>query len=178
MFEYSHFMCDALLDLLNPLPRYPLYLSISVSHILAMHSIRAATSSSELPDCSIPLVKLSEDKLAEGCRLGIDSHANTSCAGRHGRVTETYHDNVCSGQPFYNEHSLIKNTHVRNASFAHDTDNGETLILNVNQALDFIYGMEYSLLCSNHARANVVAVDDVPSFLLLNCHSTHSILFL
>jgi hypothetical protein len=71
----------------------------------------------------------------------------------------------------------MKNVNTINASFAHDTNDGRTYIIEVNQALDFTDSMENSLLCTNQARVHGVIVDDVPKLLDPTNKSTHSIQF-
>ena len=120
---------------------------------------------------------LSDEQLHNGCRLGTDSHADVSCLGKHARVTEVFHGRSCNVQPFHDSYSPMKNVNTINASFAHDTEDGKTYIVEVNQALDFTDSMEHSLLCTNQARLHGVVVDDVPKFLDPSNRSTHSIQF-
>ena len=58
---------------------------------------------------------------------------------------------------------------------AYDTIDGETYILDINQALDFTETMENSLICTNQARAHGVNIEDVPKF--FDSNSRHSIYF-
>jgi hypothetical protein len=120
---------------------------------------------------------LSPEQLQRGCRLGTDSHADVTCLGKHARVTEIFHGRSCNVQPFHDSYSPMKNVNTVNASFAHDTEDGKTFIIEVNQALDFTDSMEHSLLCTNQARIHGVIVDDVPKFLDASNRSTHSIQF-
>ena len=58
---------------------------------------------------------------------------------------------------------------------AYDTLDGQTYILDINEALDFTDTMETSLLCTNQARAHGVVIEDVPRF--FDNISFHSISF-
>jgi len=58
---------------------------------------------------------------------------------------------------------------------AYDTIDGETYILDINQALDFTETMEKSLICTNQAIAHGVNIEDVPEF--FDNNSGHSIYF-
>ena len=121
---------------------------------------------------------LTTDELNAGCRLGLDSHADMSYVGCHARILEVYHGQMCNVQPFHDSYKAMENIPTVNAAFAHDTEEGQTYILNVNQALDFSAGMENSLLCPNHqSRTNGVITDDVPKCLDPSKQSTHSIIF-
>ena len=118
---------------------------------------------------------LTDDELRNGCRLGIDSHADVSCVGKHAKILEVFSGRTCNVQPFNDSYTPMRDIYTVNAAFAYDTDNGRTYILNVNQALDFTQSMEHSLLCPNQARVNGVVVSDVPKFLDATGTSTHSI---
>ena len=120
---------------------------------------------------------LSDEEMREGCRLGMDSHADVSCVGRHARITEVFHGKTCNVLPFNDSYDAMTNIQTVNASFAFDSIDGRTYILNVNQGLDFTTTMEHSLLCPNQSRAAGVVIDDVPKFLDYSKKSTHSIWF-
>ena len=123
------------------------------------------------------LQRLTEDELAKGCRLGLDSHADMTCIGRHAYVLEVYQGKTCNVFPFNDSYDPIKNINTVNAAFAYDTGEGQTYILELNQCLDFSETMEHSLLCPNQARMNGVVVDDCPVALDPSGRSTHSIYF-
>ena len=120
---------------------------------------------------------LTDDELNEGCRLGLDSHADMTCIGRHAHILEEYHGKVCNVFPFNDSYEPLKGIRTVNAAFAYDTEEGETYIIEVNQCLDFSDTMEHSLLCTNQARMNGIVVDDCPRALDATGRSTHSIYF-
>jgi hypothetical protein len=91
---------------------------------------------------------------------------------------EVFHGSLCNVHPFHDSYTPIEGIRTVNAAFAHDTADGRTFILNMNQCLDFSSGgMEHSLLCPNQARINEVIVDDIPVCLDHRNTSTHSICF-
>ena len=118
---------------------------------------------------------LSKDELENGCRLGLDSHADVSCVGKHARILETFPNRSCNVQPFNDSYESMKNVKTVNAAFAHDTEDGATYILEVNQALDFSTSMEHSLLCPNQARMHGTIIHDTPKFLDPTGQSNHSV---
>ena len=120
---------------------------------------------------------LSAEEIRLGCRLGLDSHADVHCVGRHAFVTEVFHGRSCTVYPFNDSYTPMNDVSTVNACFAYDTDQGQTYILEVNQALDFRDSMEHSLLCPNQARIHGVTIEDVPPFLDPSGLSTHSITF-
>ena len=107
-------------------------------------------------------MELTEEELRNGCKLGLDSHADVSCIGRHGRVLETLEGQYCTVYPFNESYSPMQRVETVNAAFAVDTEAGPTYILKVNQALNFTSTMTNSLLCTNQARANGLVIDDIP----------------
>lgn len=121
---------------------------------------------------------LTEDELKEGSHLGLDSHADVHCVGRHARIVEVFEGRTCNVQPFNaDSYQPMQNIMSANAAFAYDTTEGQTYILNVNQALDFHDSMEHNLLCTNQARSHGVVIDDCPTFLDHSNRSTHSVYF-
>lgn len=77
-------------------------------------------------------IDLSDDELNHGCNLGLDSHVDTSCAGRHVRVLEYVDGRECIVQPFNDGYKPIKNIGIVNGALAYDVGNGETYILLLN----------------------------------------------
>ena len=65
-----------------------------------------------------------------------------------------------------------------NAATATETDEGETYILKLNNALDFRESMDKSLLCTKQACHNSIVVYDFPPAIDYNKTSTFSIYFL
>lgn len=82
----------------------------------------------------------------------MDSHADMSCIGRHARVLEVIDGQTCSVRPFNDSYKAMENGQTVNAAFAAETTDGETVILRINQALDFRHTMEHSILCTNQAK--------------------------
>ena len=123
------------------------------------------------------IAKLTSDELAEGCRLGVDSHADMSVAGKHAVVLEYIHGQTCTVHPYHDGYNPKTGVQICNAAFAYDSPDGETLILKMNQCLDFTNGVTNSLLCTNQARANGIIVNDVPKVLDIANTSTQSIIF-
>ena len=83
------------------------------------------------------LPALTEEELRAGCRLGLDSHADMTCVGRHAHIHEIYHGKLCNVFPFNDSYEPIKDITTVNAAFAYDTDEGQTYIIELNQCLNF-----------------------------------------
>ena len=110
-------------------------------------------------------------------RLGIDSHADISCAGKHARIMEIIEGEVCTVHAFNDFMKPLKNVQTVNVAYAVDTPTGSTYILRVNHSLDFTSTMEHSILCSNQARCAGIIVNDVPKILDVQNTSTQSVIF-
>ena len=54
-------------------------------------------------------------------RLGIDSHADISCAGRHARIMEVIEGEACTVHVFNDSMAPIKNVQTINVAYAVDT---------------------------------------------------------
>ena len=110
-------------------------------------------------------------------RLGSDSHADISCAGKHARILEYIHGQTCTVHPFHDSYEPKKDIHICNAAFAYDDISGETIILKMNQCLDFSESMEHSLFCSNQVRSNGIIVDDIPRSIDVRETSKQALIF-
>ena len=104
---------------------------------------------------------LSHQDMQRGSKLGIDSHADTSCAGRHARVCEFIEGRECTVKPFNDTYSPKQNIGIVNCAFAYDSSDGRTYILRVNNMLDFRHEMEDSILSTNQSRTYGIVVDDI-----------------
>ena len=112
---------------------------------------------------SFPLLSASE--LHEGCRLGFDSWADTCCAGKHAKVLEFLDGKSVTAHGFGNHLPKTPHLPIATVAYAHDTAEGETLILVVNNAIYMGDKMTDSLLCPNQCRLNGVEIDTRPSSL-------------
>lgn len=120
---------------------------------------------------------LSHEERIQGCRLGLDSHADISCVGKHARILEVVEGQSCTVRPFNDSYKPIQNVQTVNAAFAVQDIHGHSYILVVNQALNFANTMEHSILCTNQVRHNEIIVDDIPPAVDWNKESSHSIYF-
>ena len=93
--------------------------------------------------------------------MGIYTHVDKSCAGKHVRLLEYI-------EGFFNV-SLFQGPSIQNVSLANgiiavDREDGQSgYILELNGFLDFSSSMENSLLCSMQDRTNNNQIEDVPT---------------
>ena len=93
-----------------------------------------------------PIV-LTKEELDEGCKLGIDSWADTCCIGRHGYVNSFLEGKTVTARGFAKSLNPISNLPIANCSVAYDDGNGSTFILEINNAIFLGEQMENCLLC-------------------------------
>ena len=60
--------------------------------------------------------KLSAQEMETGCRLGMDSHADVNCVGRHAHISEVFLGRTCN-----DSYAPMKDIFSINACVAHDT---------------------------------------------------------
>ena len=114
-------------------------------------------------------------ELKNGCKLGIDSYADTSVAGKHAHVVEFVEGKTVTARSWDNHKTT--NLNIANVAYAYDTPTGQTIILLMNQA---IYGgtkMTDSLLQPIQCLQNDVYVDIRPKSQFLNDDSAQTISF-
>ena len=95
----------------------------------------------------------------------MDSHADITCVGAHTHIIEHIPGQTCVVHPFDDSYEPMKNVRVCSAAFAYDKSDGETIILRINQCLDYSEAMNHSLLCTNQVRSNGIIVDDTPQMI-------------
>ena len=118
---------------------------------------------------------LTLDELENGCRLGIDTHADSSCAGKHVRVLEYISGRTYSVTPFHDSYSPKTDVGMINGVVAVDRSDGGGYILELNNFLDFTTSMNDSILVPMQARQNNIVIDDVPKGLCYHQTSTQSL---
>jgi hypothetical protein len=104
-------------------------------------------------------IRLSSEELSRGCKLGLDSWADTSCIGRHAHIDSYVDGKTVTANGFANNLPSIDNIPIVNCSFAYDDDNGRTFLLQVNNAIYMGEDMEHSLLCPNQCEENDIRID-------------------
>ena len=107
--------------------------------------------------------------------LGMDSHADVSCAGMDALVISRLEGRTCDVKGFHDSYGSINNVNYVNVLYKYNDDQAQEYLLEVNQALDFTTSMKNSILCTNQARHNGVVIHDVPR--IIDRNSPQCILF-
>ena len=94
--------------------------------------------------------------------LGLDSHADISCAGRDAHILAQNDGRTCTVHPFNDSYDPMTGIKIVNVLYKYENAEGEEYVLEVNQCLDFSDTMVHSILCTNQARHAGILVNDVP----------------
>ena len=94
--------------------------------------------------------------------LGLDSHADISCAGRDAYILAQSEGRTCTVHPFNDSYDPMTGIKIINVLYKYINTEGDEYILEVNQCLDFTDTMIHSILCTNQARHIGIIVNDVP----------------
>ena len=82
----------------------------------------------------------------DGCRMGIDTMADTSCAGMHTHVVEFIEGYLVTATDFTSSLGKMENLPVANVVYAYDSNDGLTILLESNNHIYFGDEMLDSLL--------------------------------
>ena len=72
---------------------------------------------------------LTTQQKSKGCRLGINTHADSSCAGKHVRILEFIDGKRYNVTPFHYSYRSQENIGLVNGIVVVDKDNGDRYIL-------------------------------------------------
>ena len=78
---------------------------------------------------------LSATEMQNGCKLGLDSWADTSCSGRHCHVMEFVEGKTVPAKGFANHLPSTPDLPIANVAYAYDAPTGEIFILVVNNSI-------------------------------------------
>ena len=115
--------------------------------------------------------------MEEGTCLGIDSWADTSCAGKHAYVEEFVVGKFVNASGFTSQLGTIKSLPIANVLYAYDDENGQTIILESNNAIYLGEMMEDSLMNPIQAEEEGVRVDTRPSYYYPNNDHAQTVTF-
>ena len=94
--------------------------------------------------------------------LGMDLHADISCAGRHAHILTQGEGKSCTVRPFNDSYDPMTGINIVDALFKYESTDGDQFVLEINQCLNFTDTMVHSILCTNQARHIGIIINDVP----------------
>ena len=119
---------------------------------------------------------LGKGKLNLGTRMGMDSHADTTCINKHAYIESIIEGLTVDAIPFDALIGKMSNLPIVNTIYAYDDpDSMHTILLRFNNSI-YIKEMENALLYPNQARENGIIINDVPPHLDRTNQSTFSII--
>ena len=106
--------------------------------------------------------KLTTAEHNEGCKMGIDSWADTCCAGKHAYVEEFIEGKTVTATGFTSSLGSIKSLPIANVLYAYDAPDGTVIVLECNNSIYLGDKMNDSLLNPIQAEEVGVHVDIRP----------------
>ena len=106
--------------------------------------------------------KLSDEDHTNGCKLGIDTWADTCCAGKHAFVEEFIVGKTVTATGFTSTLGSVPDLPVANVLYAYDTSEGTVIILECNNSIYIGDKMQDSLMNPIQAEEVDVRVDTRP----------------
>ena len=112
---------------------------------------------------------LTNEELFEGTRLGFNTWADTSCAGKHAFVESFVEGRTVNASGFSNSLGQIKNLPIANVVYAYDKSDGTTILLENFNAIYLGDSMTDSLINPIQCEDNGVHVDLRPAKFYPHC---------
>ena len=123
---------------------------------------RISKTTTTHPSDSFRHPALTSHEHANGCRLGIDSWADTCCAGKHCYVQEFIEGKMVTASGFTSSLGKLENLPIANVVYAYDDPGGFVLLLECNNSIYLGDQMEDSLLNPIQCEENDVRIDTRP----------------
>ena len=128
-------------------------------------------------DTNIPREFLTRDESLKGCKLLIDTGADTCVAGKHAWVVEVIEGFTANARGFDDSSTTLHNLPIVNVKYALDIpETGETILLEVNHCIYMGAKKADGILCPNQMRLNGVFVDERPTALFPGVQNTQCII--
>ena len=105
---------------------------------------------------------LSDHEHNYGCKLGIDSWADTCCAGKHAFVEEFIEGKTVTATGFTSSLGSVSNLPIANVVYAYDSKDGTVILLECNNSIYLGDKMSDSLMNPIQAEEIGVRVDTRP----------------
>ena len=105
---------------------------------------------------------LTKEELMNGVRLGIDTWADTTCAGKHAYVEEFVIGKSVTATGFTSSLEHIPSLPIANVLYAYDASHGTVIILEANNSIYLGDRIEDSLMNPIQATEQGVNIDVCP----------------
>ena len=149
----------------------------SSMRICSILSTIARTTSTSRNTLSFRHPHLTDDEMFKGTRLGIDTWADTACAGRHAFVEEFVEGKVVNAQGFSSSLGKISNLPIANVLYAYDAPDSSVILLECNNSIYLGDDMDDSLINPIQCEDNGVREDTRPKSFYPGEENAQSIVF-
>ena len=102
---------------------------------------------------------LTKEELRNGCRLGLDTWAETGCAGKHAYIEEFMIGKTVTAMGFSSSSGELENLTLAHVLYAYDHEDGSVLLLEHNNAIYLSDAMQDSLANPIQSEANGIKID-------------------
>ena len=113
-------------------------LSLSDLHKFRISMITSMIAGTRTKDFNISTFrhpKLTDEHHVNGCKLGIDTWADTNCAGKHAFVEEFVVNKFVTAGGFSASLGTIPDLPIANVLYAYDVDDSKTYIIKCNNSI-------------------------------------------
>ena len=100
--------------------------------------------------------KLSKEELRNGCKLGLETWADTGCAGKHAYVEEFIIGKMVTAMGFSPFLGKLENLTYTHVLYAYDDEDGSVLLLEYNNTIYLGDAMQDSL--SNPIKSEIIGI--------------------
>ena len=121
--------------------------------------------------------QLTQQEHSFGCKLGIDSWADTCCAGKHAFVEEFVEGKIVNATGFTPSLGTLNGLPIAHVVYAHDTLDGSVLLLECNNSIYLGDNMADGLINPIQCEENGVRVDTRPKFYYPSSESAQTLVF-
>ena len=124
----------------------------------------------------MPCEYLTPEEIHNGCKLLLDSGADTCVAGKHAWVVEINEGYTANAHGFDDSSKALEGLPIVNVKYAYDDKiTGETIIIELNHCIYLGGKKTDGILCPNQLRLNGLYVDERPSALFPGSQKTQCI---
>ena len=106
---------------------------------------------------------LTKEEMDLGCKAGLDTWADTCCVGKHVYVREVIEGKLANANGFAAGLPTVEDIPIVHCTMAYDDIDGNTYLLEVNNALYLGENIKNVLLCPNQCESNNIQIDLRPS---------------
>ena len=125
----------------------------------------------------MPQAYLTNEEVAKGCNLLVDTGTDTRVTGKHAWVVEIIKGFLANMRGFDDSTHTLENLPIVNVKYAFDVEaTSETIILELNHCIYLGSKKTDSILCPNQLRMNGIYIDERPSALFPGLENTQCII--